>query len=328
MIGMFPFGLHLRRITSGGSWIAEIDGLRFVAICSVVLFHLFGELTQSHASRMPIQPRYEGLASILEHGDRGVRLFFVISGLILCRPFRDQHRYSGKRVSLRYYFLRRVTRLEPPNVLVLLLWAATIVAYFHTPLMNVLEHLLASMFYVHSLIYRAGSTINFVTWSLEVEIQFYLLAPLIAGVFLIRNSAWRRPLLLAGVIVPGILQMHAGPFQQLTIVFYIQYFLAGYLLCDLLPRGFSRGSAEFPVGRRCCCSLGSHFRSEFRVDHTRGAPDADCDCLSGSFLWSGWKLGLSATMDRDDRGYVLLHLPHPLLGHRDLLQAHSPSEQI
>jgi peptidoglycan/LPS O-acetylase OafA/YrhL len=111
--------------------------------------------------------------------------------------------------------------------------------------MNVLEHLLASMFYVHSLIYRAGSTINFVTWSLEVEIQFYLLAPLIAGVFLIRNSAWRRPLLLAGVIVPGILQMHAGPFQQLTIVFYIQYFLAGYLLCDLLPRDFHEVRRNF-----------------------------------------------------------------------------------
>jgi hypothetical protein len=30
---------NLRRITSGSSWIPEIDGLRFIAIALVVLFH-------------------------------------------------------------------------------------------------------------------------------------------------------------------------------------------------------------------------------------------------------------------------------------------------
>jgi peptidoglycan/LPS O-acetylase OafA/YrhL len=35
----------LRRITSGSSWIPEIDGLRFVAIVLVMLFHLSAEVT-------------------------------------------------------------------------------------------------------------------------------------------------------------------------------------------------------------------------------------------------------------------------------------------
>jgi peptidoglycan/LPS O-acetylase OafA/YrhL len=232
------FRLHLRRVTSGGRWIPEIDGLRFVAIASVVLFHIFRELTASHFMRLPVQPRYADLAWLLGNGDRGVRLFFVISGLILCRPFRDQYLYGGKRVSLRYYFLRRITRLEPPNILALLLWTATIVAYFHTPMLTLMEHLAASMFYVHSLLYHQGSTINFVTWSLEVEIQFYVLAPLIALIFLIPNPWLRRGMLLAGILVPGLLQRHASAYVQLTILYYFQYFLAGYLLCDLLPRNF------------------------------------------------------------------------------------------
>ena len=35
---------RIRRITRDGRWIPEIDGLRFVAIMSVLLFHLYGEL--------------------------------------------------------------------------------------------------------------------------------------------------------------------------------------------------------------------------------------------------------------------------------------------
>jgi len=34
----------LRRITSSGNFIPEIDGLRFIAILSVVLFHIYGFL--------------------------------------------------------------------------------------------------------------------------------------------------------------------------------------------------------------------------------------------------------------------------------------------
>jgi hypothetical protein len=33
----------LRRITSGSSWIPEIDGLHFIMIAVVVLFHLSGQ---------------------------------------------------------------------------------------------------------------------------------------------------------------------------------------------------------------------------------------------------------------------------------------------
>lgn len=46
-----------------------------------------------------------------------------------------------------------------------------------------LGHYLASIAYLHNLIYLEPSSINTVTWSLEIELQFYILVPLLYGVY-------------------------------------------------------------------------------------------------------------------------------------------------
>src|SRR5258708_32162389 len=77
----------LRRITSGSSWIPEIDSLRFIAIVLVVLFHLSAEVVAKSNMSLTMRPWYAGLFAFLGRGDIGVRIFFVISGFILGRPF-------------------------------------------------------------------------------------------------------------------------------------------------------------------------------------------------------------------------------------------------
>ena len=227
---------HLRRITSGGSWIPEIDGLRFVAISSVVLYHIYAQLLVKSGHLVAMQARYAWLGTAVGNGDRGVRLFFVISGFILGMGFARQHLHLGKPVSLKKYFLRRVTRLEPPYILNLVFCALVAFFYYHQALGYMVPHLLASVFYQHNLAYRTPSVINGVTWSLEVEIQFYILAPLIALLFRITNATVRRLTFLGLIALCGILQLvlHANAtVAALTIVFYMQYFLAGMLLTDL-----------------------------------------------------------------------------------------------
>jgi peptidoglycan/LPS O-acetylase OafA/YrhL len=227
---------HLRRITSGGSWIPEIDGLRFVAISSVVLYHIFAQMLVKSGHPVTVQARYAWLGTAFGNGDRGVRLFFVISGFILGMGFARQHLHLGQRVSLKKYFLRRVTRLEPPYILNLVFCALVAFFYYHQTLGYMGPHLLASMVYQHDLVYHTPSVINGVAWSLEVEIQFYILAPLIALLFRIANPTARRSTFLVLIAVCGILQLllHANAtVAALTIVFYMQYFLAGMLLTDL-----------------------------------------------------------------------------------------------
>jgi peptidoglycan/LPS O-acetylase OafA/YrhL len=223
---------HLRRVTRDGNWIPEIDGLRFLAITSVILFHMLGEMTGRIG---PVEPNYAWLERLLANGFRGVSLFFVISGMILALPFARQFLLGAKPVSLRKYYMRRVTRLEPPYIAAMLLVVFLIVVYRHSLPHAFAPHLLASLFYQHSMIYGQRSSINGVTWSLEVEIQFYVLAPLAVQVYRIRRTAIRRVVLLLGILGISLLQMpfHTSPRFELSILFYLHYFLMGILVADI-----------------------------------------------------------------------------------------------
>src|SRR5690349_11306910 len=107
--------MKLTRITSGGKFIPEIDGLRFIAIASVVAFHVYQYLLD----RAGIAP-LGILGTALHNGQRGVPLFFVISGFILGRPFADHYLSGAPAPKLKEYYLRRLTRLEPPYIAALL----------------------------------------------------------------------------------------------------------------------------------------------------------------------------------------------------------------
>jgi peptidoglycan/LPS O-acetylase OafA/YrhL len=226
----------IRRITRDGRWVPEIDGLRFIAIMSVVAFHLTGELNARTGRVIPVEPRYHGLFALVRNGDRGVRLFFVISGMILALPFARHLLAQGKKVSLRKYYIRRVTRLEPPYILSVILFVAMIAIYMRGQLPpGYCWHAVASLFYLHGFIYAAGSPVNPVIWSLEVEIQFYILAPLVMQLFRIPGLWMRRVLMVAGILAIGLAQapVQSNVRLQLSIFFYLQYFLAGLLLADI-----------------------------------------------------------------------------------------------
>lgn len=230
--------LRLRRITSSGGFIPEIDGLRFVAITSVVLYHLRGYLLES-AKWEPFagEPQRSFVARLFEHGHYGVQLFFVISGFILALPFASHWLTGTKPVSLRAYFLRRLTRLEPPYVVSMLLFFALLVAYVHQNAAALAPHLAASLLYVHNIVYGGDSTINPVAWSLEVEIQFYILVPVLAQLFAIRSRIQRRSLIAGLIVVALIFQAFVVPADAVrilrSVVNFLQFFLFGFLLADI-----------------------------------------------------------------------------------------------
>lgn len=224
-----------RRVTRDGRWIPEVDGLRFVAICSVLLFHMFLELSQRSGRIIPVEADYWWLKRLLGNGDRGVDLFFVISGMILAMPFARHFLQGDKPVSLQKYYLRRVTRLEPPYLASMILAVLLLAVYRRGLTAGFASHALASVFYQHNLVFGQLSPLNPVAWSLEVEIQFYILAPLVMQVYRIRPTELRRTLLLVIILGVGLAQM---PFQtcpriERSILFYLQYFIMGLLVADI-----------------------------------------------------------------------------------------------
>ena len=129
-------------------------------------------------------------------GFHGVDLFFVISGFILALPFAAHHLAGAPSVSLRKYYLRRLTRLEPPYFVSIFLLLALSIWIHRRAASAILPHLAASLAYLHNVIYGTQSTVIGVAWSLEIEVQFYLLVPLLTLVFAIRDSRLRRSLLM------------------------------------------------------------------------------------------------------------------------------------
>ena len=252
---------RLRRITSSGRFVPEIDGLRFVAILSVVVYHFHGFVPMDRV----VPGLHDWVRPAAAHGYRGVNLFYVISGFILGLPFAA-HRLQGRpAVSLRSYFLRRLTRLEPPYILNLLLCFALLAAVSGESARALLPHLAASLVYLHNLWFGQQSTINPVAWTLEVEVQFYCLAPLLAMVFRIRSKPARRALLIASILLAGALQMmywDAPGRVRLTILFAVQYFLTGLLMADVYLADWKEQPAPaLGVGPRIASVLAADLRA-------------------------------------------------------------------
>jgi peptidoglycan/LPS O-acetylase OafA/YrhL len=229
---------RLGRVTSSGRFIPEIDGLRFVAIFAVFLYHLSGYVQAKATRPFSNDPERTVLGDVLVHGNLGVQLFFVISGFILALPFASQYLRGTNKVSLRSYFMRRLTRLEPPYIVSMVLFFVLLVGYVGRPASELVPHLLASLAYLHNLVFGVGSAINGVAWSLEVEVQFYVLVPLLAHVFAIPDVRARRAAILAGMAgVIAFQWLFIDPAVDsrlsLSILNHLQFFLIGFLLADV-----------------------------------------------------------------------------------------------
>jgi peptidoglycan/LPS O-acetylase OafA/YrhL len=230
------FLARFSRVTGSGAFIPEIDGLRFLAIALVVLFHL----TVGLAIKAPATytaPPGDLLALVASQGYHGVELFFVISGLILALPFAAHHLTGQRVVPLGQYFLRRVTRLEPPYMLCMVLAFLGLVLVKGRSASELLPHLGASLLYLHNLIYGAETPIDNVAWSLEIEIQFYLLVPVLAGVFAIQPRWLRRAVIALAAAASAVLAWWLiAPETRawLSILRFLHFFLMGFLLADVL----------------------------------------------------------------------------------------------
>lgn len=230
------------RETSGGELLRHVDGLRCIAILCVLVYHINGFTVAKTPYHHDTTADNDLLCRIFAEGHVGVQLFFVISGFILALPFARQHVTGGRPVRLVDYLLRRLIRLEPPYLIALALATATAVCVKGEQVRDLLPHFLASAVYCHYLVYDRGSVILPVAWSLEIEAQFYLLAPFMAGVFKLPTSSLRRVAILIAIVTAGWLQSPAdypahSPMHGWTLWSAIHWFLAGFLLAELQTTG-------------------------------------------------------------------------------------------
>jgi peptidoglycan/LPS O-acetylase OafA/YrhL len=233
----------LARVTSGRKLISEIDGLRFFAILPVLIQHL-NERFERNTTVDFIHPREDTFANFLAYrGFLGVYIFFVISGFILALPFASYHLASGKKISIGEYFWRRLTRLEPPYIFWISIFFLVYVFQRHVSFFEYLPHYFANITYTHAIFYGVWSPFNPPTWTLEIEIQFYILAPFLSYFFFaIPKKGLRRGLNISFILVLMLMQQYfkwyLPPFS-LSILGHLHYFLIGFMVADLYTCGWA-----------------------------------------------------------------------------------------
>ena len=233
---------RLTRRTSGGRWIPEIDGLRFLAITLVLASHVVTTLSlATHRTVVADRPfgdtlvplGGDWLGEVIRRGSIGVQVFFMISGFVLALPFISHRHGDGSRVDIGRYFRRRITRIEPPYLIVMaLLFVGSWVAGTHVALGD----LAASAAYVHGPLLGTLSPLNGVAWSLEVEVQFYILVPALALILCAGSRLVRRETILLLVVSTVALQMAGFISTSPSVAFlgsFLQFFLLGWLLADI-----------------------------------------------------------------------------------------------
>lgn len=227
--------LSFKRITSSANFIPEIEGLRFIAIASIIIMHACNYIIIKDTNNYIDVFNFELLGEILHHAMLGVPLFFAISGFILGLPFAKFQINNGKEISLKSYFIRRLSRLEPPYIILLtLLFFGYTIFFKIIPLDLGLKSYLASLFYSHNIFFVGTALypiLNPNLWSLEIEIQFYVLVPLLAYLFSVKSVLARRTILIIIALLFTIYNVYFT-LSFLSIVQYLQYFLVGFLLAD------------------------------------------------------------------------------------------------
>jgi peptidoglycan/LPS O-acetylase OafA/YrhL len=234
----------LKRVVASGAYIAEIDGLRFIAIASVVVFHLM-RMTEINLGDYRNSGNWiaDGLHTLLAHGYFGVQLFFFISGFVLSLPYARHYLAGGGVIGYGTYLKRRVTRLEPPYIAELLLRYKPVMIAKNLGFFQLMPHFLASLVYMNAVFYRDYSVLLGVAWSLEIEIQFYLLAPFLARLIFQRRPAVRRTILLLLMVGSGFAQLaipKPGYLLVHSLLFWDQYFFAGFLFADFYVVEFKK----------------------------------------------------------------------------------------
>ena len=168
---------------------SEIDGLRALAVCSVVIYHFF--------------------PNILPNGYLGVDIFFIISGYLITQNIL---RIKGNFVEkLKYFYERRFKRLFPALFVFLSITALGLIfILINSDYENFISSLFAAKtFWANIYFWRDGGYFGgndqlkplLHTWSLSVEEQFYIFYP---G-FLIFLFWVRKKIGLPIIIFVGIL---------------------------------------------------------------------------------------------------------------------------
>uniref|UniRef100_UPI003AB27E4B acyltransferase family protein n=1 Tax=Enorma massiliensis TaxID=1472761 RepID=UPI003AB27E4B len=187
---------HLATDTERRSrYIPALDGIRTLAVIAVVLYHL--NLTWAQG------------------GFLGVTIFFVLSGYLITRLLLAEFEQTD-RIDLKRFWVRRVRRLVPATITLVVVVAVLCTIFNHVMLTKMRPDILPSLFFFNNWWQIAQNVSYFDAlgdpsplthfWSLAIEEQFYVVWPVLLLIMLkLRvKRPWMRRIVVALAAVSAV----------------------------------------------------------------------------------------------------------------------------
>lgn len=201
---------------------AGLDAVRGLAATAVVLVHVYqlfllGGHVQSWARA----------------GDAGVSVFFVLSGYLICASVVRDPAFSR-----RTFAIRRAARILPAYYVSLVIALVLVDA---TPLFTTggRADVAAHLVLLHGLFPGMRYSINGVWWTLTVEVLFYALIALVAGVLRTARGGW---IVVGAMVATALAWRHLVWSPDPTTTAYRIQQLPG--VADLFAAGMALALAE------------------------------------------------------------------------------------
>ncbi len=215
-----------------------LDGLRGLAVLAVIMYHFW-------------KPALPG-------GYLGVDMFFVLSGFLISSQLIREFSVR-KSVSLREFWRRRLRRILPAAVTVLVIITAVAGVVGGDVAVRLKSQFFGCLFFLSNWVqiadsqsYFAGSSVQIFAhyWSLAVEEQFYIVWPLLFSAALLAGAwVWREiPWIFTGLLALLSVGMMAAayiPGEDPTRVYYgTDTHAFGLLLGAIIALAFTSNSVN------------------------------------------------------------------------------------
>ena len=211
-------------ITSNPSRFYLLDLSRSIAALCVILqhyqlFYYLSDYTLPNNFLRSQQPFYEYISYFYSFGSVAVQYFFVLSGFVFFLVYKDK--VYHRAVTLRNFFILRLSRLYPLVILTLLF--AAFLQLFYNELTNDyfiykyndIKHFILNIFLVNQWGFQNGDSFNGPAWSISIEVLLY------ASFFLFARLGMRNLLHVILVIILVVIFITENLISQGFFCFYI-----------------------------------------------------------------------------------------------------------
>lgn len=166
-------------------YLAAADLLRVFAVGLVAWFHIWQQSWLDPSFR--VLGCWVDLQSVVRRGYMLVDLMLLLSGFLLYFPYATRLRQGRKPLDTAAFYKKRLWRILPSYLFAV--GFAFVYSYIKGDAYGgtgyLWKDLLAHLTFTHTFSYRnyVWTSLNVALWTLAIEMQFYLLFPLVAGAF-------------------------------------------------------------------------------------------------------------------------------------------------